>query len=141
MPWRKRQSPVRRWPFWLLLAAWLCANSPQVAVFSVLTWLAEARSFSHQERLTVDVARLLGGAAPSRPIAAAVARAQEHVPAQPLPMVPADAVFKKLELSLEKSTDVLPVALRGGRHRAVAWVCPEPRRCAPPHGPPRVSLS
>lgn len=138
---RARPSSTRKWPFWLLLAAWLCANSPQAAVFTVLTWLAEAPSFSHQERLAADVARLLGGAAPSRPIAEAVARAQEQVPATPLPQVPADAVLKKIELSLEKTTDVLPAALRADRHREIAWLCPAPRRGAPPHGPPRASLS
>ncbi len=136
-----RPRSARSWPFWVLLAAWLCANSPQAAVFGVLAWLAEAPAFSHQERLAQDVARLLAGEAASRPIAAAVARMQEQVPAPPLPPVPADAVLKKIVLSLEKTTEVLPASLRSDRHRESPWTCPAPRRAPPPHGPPRASLS
>ena len=134
---RQRTSPSPQWPFWLLLGAWLCANSPQVVVFSALTWMAEARSFSHQQRLTVDVARLLAGEKASRPIADAVARAQEQLPAKPTPPIPADTVLKKIVLSLERTIEVLPAALRGDSYHDQERSCPEARRSPPPHGPPR----
>lgn len=133
-----RQDSLVRWPFWLLLGAWLCANTPQVALFTALTWLAESRSFTHQQRLTRDVASLLGGEKPASPIAEAVARAQENAPDTPRPAVPADVVLKKIQLSLEETSEFIPAAQRFRRHPAVTWLCPEPRRCAPPHGPPRV---
>lgn len=99
--------------------------------------MAEARSFSHQQRLTVDVARLLAGEKASRPIAEAVARTQEKVPANPTPPIPADTVLKKIVLSLEKTTEVLPAALRVDSHHDRERSCPEARRSPPPHGPPR----
>jgi hypothetical protein len=133
-----RGPRASRWPFWLLIAAWVCANTPQIAVFALLTWLAESRSFTHQQRLTQDVARLLVGEKPTTPIADTVARTQENIPSKPLPPVPADTVLKKLELSLEKTTELLPLALRATRYREISSVCPEQRRCAPPHGPPRA---
>ena len=58
---RAEHTTSRRWPFWLLIAAWVSANSPQAATYAVLAWLADARSFSHQHRLTLDVAHLLAG--------------------------------------------------------------------------------
>jgi hypothetical protein len=50
-----------RWPFWLLIAAWVCANSPQAATYAVLDWVASARHFSHQQQLAREVAHLLAG--------------------------------------------------------------------------------
>jgi hypothetical protein len=136
---RAREHGTPRWPFWLLLGAWFCANTPQVAIFTALTWMAEGRSFTHQQRLTADVARILGGEKPTSPIAEKVARAQEQLPAKSKPVAPDGFLLKKITLSLEKTTELLPVALRADRHQEVAWLCPEPRRGAPPHGPPRVS--
>ena len=55
------RNPSPRWPFWLLIAAWVCANSPQAATYAVLSWMAEAGSFSHQKQLSREVAFLLAG--------------------------------------------------------------------------------
>lgn len=132
----RRHSP-KQWPFWLLLGAWFCANSPQTAVFTVLTWMAEARSFPHQQRLAVDVAHVLSGEKPSSPVAPVVAQPQEKLPVKPRSPSPANVVLKKIELSLEKRIEVLPAVRRASRHHEVSRMCPEPRRCAPPHGPPR----
>jgi hypothetical protein len=138
----RRPSRSPQWPFWLLIAAWVCVNSPQVAVYATLSWLAEARSFTHQQRLVADVAHLLGGgeAAPSR-IAQTLARAKAHEPARPLPPVPAEAVLKKMPLAFERTAEFLPPALRAGFPRAAAQACPENFRAPPPHGPPRVAVS
>ncbi len=110
-------------------------------MFTVLAWMAEGRSFSHQQRLTQNVAHLLAGQEPPSPIAEAVARAQEHLPAKPPLPIAADAVMKKIELSLETTCELLPTCLRASHRKDVAWICPDSRRGEPPHGPPRVSLA
>lgn len=138
---RARNQPSPEWPFWLLLAAWFCASVPQGAMFTALAWMAEARAFTHQQRLTVDVAHLLVGEKPASPIADAVARAQERVPPKPTAPNPADIGAKKIELALEATCEVLPALLRAGHPNEVAWRCPESRRVEPPHGPPRVKVT
>ena len=134
---RRQNSVLPQWPFWLLLAAWFCANCPSTAVHTALGWMVEARSFTHQQRLTMDVARVLTGEKISSPVAEAVARAQDETPAQRLPPCTVDTEVKKLEFSLEKTTEILPVARRANRYLVGSWVCPDPRRNPPPHGRPR----
>ena len=130
----KPRSSSARWPFWLLVAAWWCANTPQVAVYTGLAWLAEARSFSHQHRLSTDVAFVLAGkSTPPR-----IARAVKSAPSRPVAPVPAEAVVKKIPLAFESVAEVLPPALRATRPAMIAWAFPETFRAPPPHGPPRV---
>lgn len=140
---RSSATPAtRRWPFWLLLAAWVCANSPQVAVFSVLTWMAEARSFSHQGDLSRQVAQLLGGEAATSRVGEALARldlpeqndeAKEKAPLR----APTIVVLKKVDLTAEAVASVPPPTVRG----IFVWENEDcfgaSRRVAPPHGPPR----
>lgn len=133
-----------RWPFWLLLAGWVCANSPQVAVYAVLTWVAEAREFAHQRDLTRDVAFLLAGAKREHRVAAVLARTESAQGKQaaglPAAPVPTAAVVKKLDLASEAD------ALLGPRREG-----PRPgwsergdlgsrRRTPPAHEPPRLPL-
>lgn len=125
-----------RWPFWLLMVAWVCANSPQAATYAFLTWMAEARSFAHQQRLSIEVAVLLGGQTPSE----RVARAENSSPAQSLPAVPLDAVLKKLPLALERAPQALPPDSRSELLRSATVLCPESVRPPPPLGPPRTNL-
>ena len=132
-----RRTQSVRWPFWLLIAAWLCANTPQIAVYTGLAWLAEARSFSHQHRLSTDVAFVLAG----KPTPQRIARAVKSVPPQPLPPVPAEAVLKKIPLAFESVAEVLPPALRAIRPAEIARAFPESFRAPPPHGPPRVVVA
>ena len=137
MPRSAQNRSSARWPFWLLIAAWICANSPQSAAFVVLTWLNEAGQFTHQQRLTSQVALLLTGEKEPD----VVARAVEKMPKQPLPSVPPDTVVKKIELGLEKSSKLLAPALRASRPH-LADVTDRGRFRAPPLlGPPRVMLS
>lgn len=125
----------RQWPFWLLLAGWLCAQSPQVATYALFTWLDHARSFSHQHRLKAEVAFLLGGEA--RPDAVAHAGVNREAP--PPPPCPADAVLQKIVLGLERTGEFVaaPAAT------APLYPCdpfrPAARREAPPHEPPRAA--
>ncbi|MEI6467367.1 MAG: hypothetical protein WCQ89_21775 [Verrucomicrobiota bacterium] len=132
---RRKSSPAR-WPFWLLIAAWICANTPQPALFATLSWLAEARHFTHQQRLSAQVAHLLGGEKmPERVDVAAGASDRE-----PPPALPGDSTLKKIVLALESDGEVLtPAARLSGRNRlAVNW--PDARREPPPEEPPRSKV-
>jgi hypothetical protein len=96
------------WPFWLLIAAWFCANSPQAATYSLIVWAKGSQHFSHQERLKEDVARLLTGKeASSAPWIAGSA------PALPFaPQVPIDGVLKKLDLTAPLAVDAIAPGIR-----------------------------
>ncbi len=129
-----RNRTNARWPFWLLLAAWVCANSPQVAVYTAIAWIGEARHFTHQQRLTAEVAHVLTGVKTPSVLAAI-----RQVPLRPLaPVVPAEATLKKIELAIARTVDllgpVLPEKIGQGKERAM----PDARTEAPPHEPPRV---
>jgi hypothetical protein len=133
MPRKARAPSSPQWPFWLLLAAWLCASTPQTATYIVLTWVSEARNFTHTERLTRDVAFLLGGEKEHRILDAA----KEVPPAKPVPPMPAGLAAKKVDLSLERTCEVLPPALRA-MPRFVSTPAPGGiLRAAPPTEPPR----
>jgi len=135
-----RRPTTHRWPFWLLIAAWFCANSPQTATYALLAWLGEARTFSHQQQLSRDVAHLLGGeTAPSR-VAAVMARAKADEGALvKLPSsVPASAVLKKIDLSVESvpGFNEPPATAIKRSGLTVGWS--DCLRAPPPHGPPRA---
>lgn len=48
-------------PIIALAAAWLFATLPNFDSVLLVTWLASARTFSHQQKLSSDVARILTG--------------------------------------------------------------------------------
>lgn len=131
----RAHSPAR-WPFWLLVAAWLCANSPQTLTYELVVWGGSARHFTHQQRLTAEVASLLaGGPAPE----AVVAKSES--PAKPFaPPVPAEATLKKIELAMQRAAEWLPSALRAQVRCALTQTLPDPLRAAPPHEPPRAAF-
>jgi hypothetical protein len=120
------------------MAAWVCANSPQVATYALLSWIAEARSFTHQQHLTRDVAHLLAGEkTPSRTALHQVAQEHES-PAMPS-SIPSAAVLKKVDLSSEKTCMVaFSASTLGTLERPLDW-CADALRDAPPHGPPRAA--
>lgn len=136
---RAQSRSAPQWPFWLLLAAWVCANSPQAATYALFAWMAEARSFSHQQRLSSEVVSLLGGA-DAEPAEARVATSAAPLPAKRPPAVPPDAVLKKFPLACEQVADFLPTALRGDRPADDLRGMPETLRAPPPHGPPRAAV-
>lgn len=133
MPHRSHRPPAR-WPFWLLLAAWFCANTPQAGLHPFLSWIDDARQFSHQHRLTADVAHLLAGA---KTPATVVALNDEPAAPRPAP-VPAPIPLKKIDLAMEDSAVLLPPALRACRPQEIERGCPDALRAPPPHGPPRA---
>ena len=134
MPLSSRKRRSAGWPFWLLIAAWFCANTPQVAVYEAVSWFANARHFTHQQRLHTEVADFLAGR--SAPLQLA---GTKPAPSKPfLPVVPADAILKKIELAVQFTSELLPPAVR-----AVVRADEEPRvpdafRAQPPHEPPRA---
>lgn len=130
-----RRSPLRssaRWPFWLLLAAWFCANSPQAATYEIVVWLGNARTFSHQQRLTSEVAFILGG----QPAAATMMKAHPAERSQHLP--PAmEIALKKIDLlmftSSETASPLIDLTFFRASSSRVPWAC----RSEPPSEPPR----
>ena len=134
---RRLQSPAR-WPFWVLLAAWTCANTPQIAVYAVVTWIVEARSFSHQYELTRSVAHILKKeSSPSR-VGYLLRKAANDRPSQPLPPIPDDAVLRKVQLAIQLS-DGLSERVSVPRRFAMGETSIQERvRPEPLHGPPRA---
>jgi hypothetical protein len=134
----RARHPAPQWPFWLLIAAWVCANSPQAAVYPFVSWLAEAPHFSHQHRLSTEVTRLLAGAPDATRAAQVASTPRSPATPRPTPAVPPEAVLKQLPLSLENVATVLPPPWRSHRPAARSDAAPESLRAAPPHGPPRA---
>ncbi len=129
-----RNRKPSRWPFWLLLVAWFCANSPQAASYRLIAWMGEARHFSHQQRLTLEVATALGGEQ-ARAAFAAVKAAPEKPFA---PSIPAEATLKKIELAVQATNELLPPAVRVLVRTERASPVPDSVRAAPPSEPPRA---
>ena len=124
-----------RWPFWLLLAAWICANTPAIAVCAALTWLGKARHFSHQQQLVTDVAFVLtGNKAPGLGVMAAVK--QVALP-QPLPPATSGLELKKIDLAVERLVEVRRPTAREKEFVMHTVMPREAWRDAPPHEPPR----
>lgn len=136
-----QSTATARWPFWLLLVAWVCVHSPQTVMPTVLTWLAEARSFSHQRDLSRSAAFVLAGEKASSRVAIALARvpaSQQDTPPQLPISVPPTAVLKKIDLATEWLIDVRPPAEQGALAWKVELGCSSRQRARPPHGPPRT---
>lgn len=123
-----------KWPFWLLMVAWVCANVPQTALFATFAWLADARHFNHQQRVTLEVARLLGGEAGADPIELSSAEGERTPP----PLVTTDGAAKKIVLALEPTSTALASAWVSGSEASGGVGAPEARREPPPVEPPRT---
>ena len=135
---RAEHTTSRRWPFWLLIAAWVSANSPQAATYAVLAWLADARSFSHQHRLTLDVAHLLAGEKVPARVASVALADDERQPTSQRPACPEAAVLKKIDLSSEEGNAVVQPIRVGWRTLSPTDRSGATLRAPPPHDPPRV---
>jgi hypothetical protein len=99
-----RLNFTSRWPFWLLLAAWFCANTPQVITPHLLVWVKSSAHFSHQARLTRDVALMLTGQNHS---ARHLEVSPPTEPNPPLPAIPLDALDKKFSLAAVATEDAV----------------------------------
>jgi hypothetical protein len=130
-----RRCRSARWPFWLLLAAWFCANSPQAATYGLIVWLGQARHFSHQQRLTLQVATVLGGEHARSALAA-----DKATPDRPVsPPIPAEATLKKIDLAITLSSELIPPACRALVPRFCTVSMPAAPWSEPPSEPPRFA--
>jgi len=120
--------------FVLLALGWACANVRPGTVAAVLDWVQASARFSHQQRLTLEVATLLG----ETPREARVARADPA--SEPAPKTPAvgETMFKKLEVPLAREVAVAAREDRAAGYRAMQCAVRGEERAAPPHGPPRA---
>lgn len=130
----RRPTVHVRWPFWLLLAAWFCANCPSGTVYRVASWIDEARSFSHQGTLTRDVAFLLGGETTPERFAV-----PDDVTSKQPPRPEADVELgKKIEIELERTIEARRPETRDSAWSPATILVRQNDQPAPPHGPPRV---
>jgi hypothetical protein len=135
-PFSRTRKPAG-WRLWILLMAWVCANSPQPVAYRLVAWCAHARHFSHQDRLRADVALLLHG----EKRAVAVQRSPAG-PALPIaPPIPDEALLKRIDLSAEMVAEWVAPAL--GPRTFCRGQCGAALRdaAAPPLPPPRVLVN
>lgn len=114
---RRRRPRIEAMAFWLLLAAWCCANNPQAALVATISWLQEAHQRSGHRNLVLTVAQLLS-ADHKVPDVAARDRDAESPPPSALP---ATLNLNKLTLGLEPTgVELMPLsAARGLRFAAL----------------------
>ena len=113
-----------RCPFWLLIAAWLCANTPQAASWHVLLWVKQAQHFSHQQNLRSEVAALMSGQPSNTDNSSRYVAQPASSKTSEIPMLPADFAVKKILLSMETASPatrplVAPQRWREGGLRTV----------------------
>jgi hypothetical protein len=121
------------WPFWVLLAAWFFANSPQEATFELIVWSGGARHFSHQELLRQEVARLLAGK--PGPIAWHATKLPD-APRQPV--APPETASRKIDLYVSIAAEPAEPADRVLTHPERSDREPGRWRSEPLLGPPRA---
>lgn len=122
----------RRWPIWLLFAAWICANGPQMACFEVVVWLKGAGHFSHHHRLAASAAAALEGREEVEPEWVSAAT-QQSLPVA----IPAEATMKKIELGAPETRDPLGVSLWVAVQEAEMPGLPSVPVADVPYPPPR----
>jgi hypothetical protein len=131
-----RKSPAR-WPFWLLVAAWWCANAPQAATFEAILWLKGAAAFSHQADLHAEVAALLSGVPRTRQPHSF--RAANPLPSPATVPISARLAIQRVELNLEAELSRTPAQQAGEAVAIADDRVPDRRICPPRLRPPRLS--
>jgi hypothetical protein len=132
-----RTKTIAGWPFWLLIAAWVCANTPPALTCDAVAWITDAAHFSHQGRLRADVALILAG----RETAPLFAFVRSAPPARPvLPHVPPETLAKKIDLCVPSAGRCAPPAARARRYADSGARAPDCGRAEPPHEPPRARV-
>jgi hypothetical protein len=130
------RKKTARWPFWLLVAAWWCANTPQAATFEVILWLKGAAYFSHQADLHADVAAILTGVPKvARGHGGQILR-ETPPPAVPLPK---NVAIKRVGLCLQGETISSASQVAGEMIRLLHDQVPERRTSPPRLRPPRLA--
>jgi hypothetical protein len=135
-PGRHSQKKAAKWPFWFLLAAWWCANTPQAATFEVILWLKGAAYYSHQAELHDDVAALLSGTA--KAVRSHRGQIGRETPPPAVPLAKTLAI-KRASLCLHYER-ISPDGLRARvTMRRLHDQVPERRTSPPPLRPPRMA--
>jgi hypothetical protein len=131
----RRHFLSANWPFWLLIAAWFCANVPSTAILHTFVWVNGAKHFSHHSELRQNVVSLLTGKSHTTSEYLAATSTTTH----PLPVsLPVDGTVKKIDLSLTPATLQL-VATRAAVDRIDFSVrAPAAPVADVPYPPPRV---
>ncbi|HEY9250761.1 MAG TPA: hypothetical protein VIO38_16590 [Rariglobus sp.] len=104
-----RSSRFACYPFWVLIVAWLCANTPQVALWHAILWVKQAQHFSHSSQLRSEVYALLSGQPIDHSSRYGAQPVESETPSKPA--VAADFSVKKILLSLEATSPVTPSLL------------------------------
>jgi len=124
--------------FWALAVAWLCAQSPQAALFFVGEWAGGATRISHQERLMAEVERAMSTSGAEDSAASALAQNRADEPAGGAAALPWGGVVEKLLLALtERERLVGDESAEAIFVRAENWVLAGKAAGEPLHPPPR----
>ena len=132
----RHRNKASGWPFFLLVAAWICANSPQSLVSNVVEWAKGARHFSHQQQLRAEVVYLLAG--PQMQAVLAASKAPSKAPAT-FPM-PDEAVLKKIDLAAPRNFEVPACCSELCLFVISAECAPDSVRAEPAFLPPRARV-
>lgn len=133
---RHSQKRAAKWPFWLLVAAWWCANTPQAATFEMILWLKGAASFSHQAELKADVAAILSGVPKVAPSHHGQIGRETPPPTVPLAKT---VTIKRVSLCLHEQSMVADGPIGGVTMRRLHDRVPERRTTPPQLRPPRLA--
>ncbi len=138
MPTSRSHKPSARWPFWLLVAAWCCANTPQAATFELILWLKGAAYFSHQADLKVEVALILNGGSKTAHLTASQSVRETPPPAVPIAKT---VTIKRVDPFL-LAESLAPAATGGGETIALTnHRVPERQVARPRLRPPRLACA
>ena len=131
------RKKAAKWPFWLLVAAWWCANAPQAATFELILWVKGAAHFSHQAELRRDVAAILNGT----PQAARMASRGSIRRETPPPAVPLakTVTIKRVSLCLQEERIGSDAQMAEATLPLSHDQIPERRSSPPPLRPPRIA--
>lgn len=131
---RPDRSTAASWPFWLLIAAWFCANVPSATTLQAVMWLKGARHFSHQGELRREVAALLSGRPQkTHPLLATPASGPRSLP----PVLPASVETKKTDLALTTGHPRVIASMPAVARPGLVINAPAEPVAEVPHPPPR----
>lgn len=126
------------WAFWALAVAWLCAQSPQAAVFEVVNWAAGVTHISHHDRLIADAERAISSVDKSDEVAIAMIQAKADEERGRPAALPIGSVVEKILLAFtERERLVDDVRMGPIFERADDWALFGNMAGEPLHPPPR----
>lgn len=134
---RLHRRTTARWPFWLLIVGWFCANIPATAPMQVFTWIKGAEHFSHYSTLRESVASMLAGQ--PRVAAPQLAFSATDSPPHSLPpALPAEVEIRKIDFDPSAESLRLIGSLPAGVRPVWTVHAPAEPVIDVPHPPPRI---